>query len=104
MHASITSSRVRAARERLTAEAETLGRVLTPAERRRIIGLTWADAINQTWRADRIGRNVVFYIDGIAQEDLADEEVDAWTRRSGRRASTFGLSDARTYRPAFLEE
>ncbi len=104
MHAGISSSRVRAARERLAAEAETRGRALTPAERRRFIGLTWADAINQTWRADRLGRNVVFYIDGIPRDDLTDEEIGAWARRSGRRASTFGLSDARTYRPAFLEE
>jgi hypothetical protein len=46
-------------------------------------------------RADRLGRDVAFYIDG-AGTSLTVEESRAWAGRGQLRASDVGLSDART--------
>jgi hypothetical protein len=45
-------------------------------------------------RADRLGRDVAFYIDG-AGSALGQEELTAWQARGKLRASDAGLSDAR---------
>ena len=80
-----------------------LARSLTSAERRRVIGQVWAKKVNLRWRKDRMGRNVVFYIDRIRQDKLSEEEIDAWEKRTKRRASDFGISDSRKYYPDFLK-
>ena len=102
MHAGIKRERIDDCQNAIRAREEELGRSLTPSERRQVIGNVFVNAINQRWRKDRMGRNVVFYIDGIPQEDLSEEEVNAWNQRSGLRASNFGLSDNRNYFPNFL--
>jgi hypothetical protein len=58
----------------------------------------------RTWKKGRMGRNVVFYIDGIGQENLTEAEDDAWQKRTGRRASDYGLSDIRKFYPNFLRQ
>lgn len=47
-------------------------------------------------RADRLGRDVAFYIDGAAGA-LGAEERNAWQSRGRLRASEAGLSDSRPY-------
>jgi len=47
-------------------------------------------------RADRLGRDVAFYIDG-AGNALGQEERDAWAARGRLRAPDVGLSDARSF-------
>jgi hypothetical protein len=48
-------------------------------------------------RADRLGRDVTFYLDGAGSGQLSAEERNAWQSRGGLRASDAGLSDAREY-------
>ena len=102
MHASVSKSRIAAAKDAIAALGSELGRKLTPPERRRVIGQVWASKVKVRWRNDRIGRNVVFYIDGIGRSKLSEQEIMAWTKRSGRTAANFGLSDSRSYYPEFL--
>ena len=102
-HASVSSSRIRESAAALEAEFARLGRSLVPAERRRVIARVFANRVNQRWRNDRIGRNVVFYVDGIGEAALSDEESSAWLRRSRYRASNYGLSDDRVFDPKILD-
>ncbi|RQW07759.1 hypothetical protein EH222_06615 [candidate division KSB1 bacterium] len=102
-HTSVGSDRIADAQSALDSEEEALERPLASFERRRIIGQFFAQQVNQRWRHDRMGRNVVFYVDGFG-ETLSSEELDAWRNRTGRRASSYGLSDERIYYPPFLQE
>ena len=101
-HASITQTRITGAKAAIEAEKAKIGRTLSSAERRRVVGQYFAEQVKRIWKEDRMGRNVVFYIDGIGMENLTDEEIDAWQQRTGRKASDFGLFDNRTYCPHFL--
>jgi len=103
MHAGITTRRIAAAKTAIREKEAELNRPLVPAERRRVISRVFVEAINQQWRHDRMGRNVVFYIDYFKPEKLTAEELSAWRNRTGRKASSFGLSDARKYYPPFLK-
>ena len=47
-------------------------------------------------RADRLGRDVAFYIDG-AGDALGSEERSAWAARGRLRASDAGLTDDRSF-------
>jgi hypothetical protein len=49
-----------------------------------------------TQRADRLGRDVAFYIDG-AGDALGSDERSAWQARGRLRASDAGLTDARSF-------
>lgn len=98
---SVTQERIQAARAAIEWEESRLRRSMTPAERRRTIGRVWSDAVGR-WSRDRMGRNVVFYVDAMRQS-LASDELSAWKWRTGRAASQYGLSDDRIYVPAFLE-
>jgi len=98
-HASISRGRITGAQAAIEAEKPRIGRPLSPAERRRVIGQYFAGQVKKTWKKDRMGRNVVFYIDEIGKENLTDEETDAWQRHTGRRASDYGLSDIRKFYP-----
>jgi len=44
-------------------------------------------------RADRLGRDVAYYVDGLGQANLTGEELSGWRLRGSRRASDVGLSD-----------
>jgi hypothetical protein len=98
-HASISEGRITGAKEAIETEKTKIGRPLSPVERRRVIGQYFAGQVKRTWEKDRMGRNVVFYIDGIGKENLTEEETDAWRIRTGRRASDYGLSDIRKFYP-----
>jgi hypothetical protein len=99
MHAGIGKKRINDSKNAIKTKEEELGRGLSPSERRRVISEVFVNAINQRWREDRIGRNVVFYIDGVKQENLTEIELNAWKNRTGRKASNYGLSDDRKYYP-----
>ncbi|WP_031358497.1 hypothetical protein [Caballeronia sordidicola] len=91
-------------------------RFLSPAERRRIIAANFT-AGNLSWVADRLARDVAYYIDSIPEPTLSNEslvslrdthapalmdlkdEIHLWKVRSGKKASDFGLSDARLAPP-----
>lgn len=103
MHASISKKRIDSARNAISTENDRLARSLTSSERRRVIGQLWADFVNPRWKSDRMGRNVVYYIDDFGREQLTEEEVNAWERRTGWSAANFGLSDGRMYYPDFLK-
>lgn len=103
-HASIKQERIAGATSAIEIERTRIGRSLSPAERRRVTGQYFAGQVKRVWKKDRMGRNVVFYIDGIGKEDLTDEEKDAWQQRTGRKASDYGLSDNRKFYPDFLED
>lgn len=103
MHAGVGQDRIDKVSKAITAKEQELGRPLSPAERRQAIGEAFVAAINPRWREDRRGRNVVFYVDGIERTNLSEAEISAWNKRSGRKASNFGLSDSRKYYPAFLK-
>lgn len=90
MHMSITKERAAACSTAMAARRAKLHRALTPGERRRTIAIA---LVPNARRADRTGRNVVYYIDGIAEEGLTAAELAAWRRRTGRRASDCGLAD-----------
>ena len=103
-HASISKRRIMGAKAAIEAEKAKFGRPLSSAERRRVIGQYFAGQVKRTWKKDRMGRNVVFYIDGIGQENLTETEIDAWKKRTGRRAADYGLSDSRKFYPDFLKD
>lgn len=67
------------------AKKEAVG--LTNAEFRRWLALNFRPARQ---RSDRLGRDVVFYVDDLGP-DLAQEERTAWVSRSATRASEYGL-------------
>lgn len=102
LHASVARSRIHRAKHSLQAAREEAGQELTPAQRRRIIAEVFAEAVRRTF--DRRGRNVVFYIDSLKSDDLTEQERTAWRQRTGLRASSFGLSDSRSYYPDFLND
>jgi hypothetical protein len=101
MHAGVSSKRIDAAQQAIDEKQKKLGRPLTSAERRREIADVWAEQVNSRWRDDRVARNVVFYVDGIGESQLSEQERKAWLKRTGLKASYFGLSDARHYYPSF---
>ena len=89
------------------------GRMFSPAERRRAVAVNFT-AGNPHFVADRLRRDVVYYVDGIPRADMTDEsllalhertvapyiglsnEYDGWMLRTGGvMASDYGLSDAR---------
>jgi len=100
MHMSITTERVTKAATALTEKENRLGRPLSPAERRQVIGKNMVPTGQQK---DRMGRNVAFYVDGIGESNLSNEERMAWEARGKRKASNCGLSDSRTFFPSFLK-
>jgi hypothetical protein len=104
VHASITQRRITGAKAAIEAEKAKIGRPLSPAERRRVIGQYFAQQVMRKWKKDRMGRNVVFYVEGIGKDNLTDEEIDAWQQRTGRRTSDYGLSDNRKFYPDFLTD
>jgi hypothetical protein len=104
MHALINEERVSRVKQAMKDQEKALGRPLSPAERRRLIGDIFVNAISPTWRRDRLGRNVVFYIDRFQDDQLSEEEINAWKWLTNLRASNFGLSDHRTYFPDFLNQ
>lgn len=95
VHASIKRSRIDEARTAIETESARRGRALTPAEMRQAIGGVFAARVNPRWRDDRLGRNVGFYVGGVGDAALSDRERTVWLRRSGYRASDYGLSDTR---------
>lgn len=95
VHASIKRSRIDEARTVIETETARRSRALTPAEMRQAIGGVFAARVNPKWRDDRLGRNVVFYVDGVGEAALSVRERTVWLRRSGYRASDYGLSDTR---------
>jgi len=101
MHAGVSSKRIAEAQQALEVKQTSLGRPLTSAERRREIANVWAEQVNARWRDDRVARNVVFYVDGIGEGQLSEQERQAWLKRTGLKASYFGLSDTRHYYPSF---
>lgn len=102
-HTSVSSDRIEGTISAIKSEEDKLGRSLQNFECRRVIGQFFAQQVNQRWKHDRMGRNVVFYVDGYG-DTLSTEELNAWTTRTGRKASSYGLSDERIYYPKFLEE
>jgi hypothetical protein len=88
-----------ATRSAIAVEEHHLGRASTSAERRRVIAHA---LVPKARAADRLGRDVVYFVDGIGESNLSKEEREAWRSRTGRRASECGLSDERTYYPPFL--
>jgi hypothetical protein len=99
MHLSITKKRVTTAHEAILSEELQLGRPLRSAERRRLISRTMVPG---TQKKDRLGRNVVFYVDDVGEEGLTSDERSAWEQRTGRRASDCGLTDEAQFFPEFL--
>jgi hypothetical protein len=99
MHMSISDARIATAREAIARRAQELGRPLTSSERRQVVSRTMIPSRQQ---ADRLGRNVVFYVDGVGEEALSGEERTAWRDRTGRRASDCGLRDEEHFFPDFL--
>lgn len=102
MHVSVKQSRIDKARSALSDEEKRLERELKPSERRRLIGDVFVNSIDQRWASDRLGRNVVFYIDDLGESNLRNKEIRAWKNRTRRRASQFGLSDSHLFYPKFL--
>jgi hypothetical protein len=102
-HASISGKRIQRAQVVLDSLTTALQRTLSPAERRRAIANVFVQFVHPNWRADRMGRNVVFYIDGIPEAELTTTEKTSWQTRTNRRASQFGLVDQRRYYPDFLK-
>ena len=99
MHMSITEQRLDAARDAIRAEQQRVGHSLNSAERRRVISRSMIPSQQQQ---DRLGRNVVFFVDGVGAQSLTDEERSAWEGRTGRRASECGLNDDTQFFPGFL--
>jgi hypothetical protein len=93
MHMSITPARIAAARTALASHASAGGAALSPAERRQVIGQALVGTLSNQVE-DRRGRNVVYYVDGVGEAQLSPAERQAWTHRSGLKASDFGLTDA----------
>jgi hypothetical protein len=89
MHMSITDARISK-----VAAALRNSSALSPARRRQVISRSMVPSTQMT---DRLGRNVVYYIDGIGIAGLSDEELTAWRHRTGRRASQCGLDDQHNY-------
>jgi hypothetical protein len=94
MHMSITEARIGKARAALL--AAKVDHPLSPAERRHLLSKILVPTNQQK---DRMGRNVVYFIDGIGIGGLSAREKDAWAARSGRKASQCGLSDEREFWP-----
>ena len=100
MHMSVSDERVASVKAELARARARAGRALAPAERRRVIALSLVPSRAQQ---DRLGRNVVYYVDGFGVDRLTPLEATAWLRRSALRASSCGLSDRRAYYPANLD-
>ena len=94
MHISISRSRINQAKAALNLAKRDHD--LSPAQRRQAISRV---LVPRSQRKDRMGRNVVYFIDGIGIGGLSDEEKEAWRVRSGRKASQCGLSDERPFLP-----
>jgi hypothetical protein len=99
MHMSITEKRLDTAEDAILVEEQQLGRQLHSAERRRVISHNMIPAKQQK---DRLGRNVVFFVDVVGEDGLTGEERSAWEERTGRRASDCGLTDETQFFPEFL--
>ncbi len=97
MHMSVTTKRLERVRSSIAA-AEAL-HPLTPAERRQIISL---NLVPSRQAQDRMGRNVVYFVDGVGVKRLSADELKAWRLRSARHASDCGLRDDRVFVPDFL--
>lgn len=99
MHMSITQARIDSARTAILAKEQELGRPLRPADRRRVISSAMIPSQQQ---ADRLGRNVVYFVDAVGEAGLTVDERSAWQQRTGRRASDCGLMDDERFFPDFL--
>ncbi len=96
MHMTISEARIDKARNAFATASR--GHALSSGERRRVI----SNALIPTHqRKDRLGRNVVYYVDSVGINSLTQEEKQAWLARSKRRASQCGLSD-KEFLPDFL--
>lgn len=93
MHVAIKTDRVSKARDAITQHEQQLGRVLEPFERRRVIGETLVPFLAKQ-HEDRRGRNVVYYVDGLGEANLSQQERTSWRQRTGLKASDFGLGDS----------
>jgi hypothetical protein len=100
IHMTISKTRVEKTVKAIVERETELGRPLSPAERRQVISLTMIPSRQQK---DRLGRNVVYYIDGLGEPNLSQDELNAWKQRTGRRTSDCGLSDERNFYPSFLQ-
>src|SRR5207249_1747684 len=83
----VSPERIHGVAERVSRVEQQAGYDLAPAERRRVVAHAFAEAVKSRWRNDRVGRNVVFYVDAFPPEQLSSVERSAWQRRSGKRAS-----------------
>ena len=88
------------------------GHKLSAPERRRAFAANWA-AGNRTYVGDRLARDVGYYVDAVGKDGLTDasllalrtnstpaspqlnDEYGKWIKRSGFKASYYGLSDDR---------
>jgi hypothetical protein len=103
MHASVTNTRVRNSVAAIAAKEAETGQPVSSAKARQFVGEVFVAAIAQiTEKKPRRGRNVSYYVDGLGEEALSADELEAWKYKGSRRASAFGLSDERIYKPEFL--
>ena len=96
MHMSIKKERIERCKNAIKRKKTELARDLNPAERRQVISLNLIPSMQQE---DRLGRNVVYYVDHIGVHQLSQIERDAWMKRTQRKASNCGLSDERKFNP-----
>jgi len=97
MHMSLSEARISKTRDAIAATERE--HALSSGERRRVI----SRALVPTHQVeDRLGRNVVYYVDAIGADNLSTEEKNAWSVRSAMRASQCGLLD-REFLPDFVK-
>lgn len=99
IHMAITSERIAICQKAIAERVKFLKRELSSAERRQIVSL---NLVPSAQKDDRLGRDVVYYVDGVDKNGISQHEYDVWLRRSGRKASACGLSDLRKFKPDFL--
>lgn len=92
MHMSVSNNLMEITAKALQERGSAIGRALTPAERRQVIGQTFVGKLSNQVE-DRRGRNVLYYVDGVGDGGLTPTEVTAWRNRSSMRASDFGLRE-----------
>ena len=100
IHMTVSKDRMLLAAEAIRKKQNIVGRSLSPGERRRAVSLS---LIPSKQKLDRLGRDVVYYIDSVDVTELSAEERYAWKKRSGFKASDFGLSDTEPYYPDLLK-
>jgi len=96
MHMTISGARIKRAQDALAAARAR--HALSPGERRRVISNA---LVPSSQREDRLGRNVVYYVDAVGIEQLRQNEKQAWLAHGHRMSSQCGLSDTEFF-PDFL--